>query len=182
VTRLYLVRHGRAAAGWDADPDPGLDATGRDQAAATAAMLGPLGPMPVVTSPLRRCRETAEPLLARWGVDPVVDARVGEIPSPTDDLAERGAWLAGALAGTWGDLGYRWRRWRQELLTALIEIPADTVVVTHFVAVNAAIGAASGDARVVVRRPANASVTVLARDGERLHVIRPPEELDTDIL
>ena len=28
MTRVYLVRHGRAAAGWDTDPDPGLDALG----------------------------------------------------------------------------------------------------------------------------------------------------------
>jgi hypothetical protein len=32
VTRLHLVRHGRAAAGWDTDPDPGLDDIGRRQA------------------------------------------------------------------------------------------------------------------------------------------------------
>ena len=37
MTRLYLVRHGRAAAGWDTDPDPGLDEIGRGQAQAVAA-------------------------------------------------------------------------------------------------------------------------------------------------
>ena len=29
MARVHLVRHGRAAAGWDVDPDPGLDAVGR---------------------------------------------------------------------------------------------------------------------------------------------------------
>jgi len=36
---LYLVRHGRAAAGWDTAIDPPLDELGREQAAATAAKL-----------------------------------------------------------------------------------------------------------------------------------------------
>ena len=29
MTRVYMVRHGRAAAGWNVDPDPGLDDLGR---------------------------------------------------------------------------------------------------------------------------------------------------------
>ena len=57
MTQLYLVRHGRAAAGWNTDPDPGLDDIGRAQAAAAADRLAPIGPLPIVTSPLRRCRE-----------------------------------------------------------------------------------------------------------------------------
>ena len=62
--RLFLIRHGKPAAVWgEADDDPGLDDTGREQAAAVAAhLLGlPDGERPtwVVSSPLRRCRETA---------------------------------------------------------------------------------------------------------------------------
>lgn len=182
MTRLRLVRHGQAAAGWDADPDPGLDEVGVRQAAEVAEALAPLGPMPLVCSPLRRCRETAEPLLRAWGVDPVIDPRVGEIPSPTDDLAERGAWLAQVMAGTWSEVGGRWLRWRRAVLAALLEIQDDAVVVTHFVAVNAAIGLAEEDDRVVIHRPANASVTVIDHDGERLHLVEPPAEATTRVL
>ncbi len=32
TVRLVLVRHGRAAAGWDTHPDPALDDVGRAQA------------------------------------------------------------------------------------------------------------------------------------------------------
>ncbi|NBO80597.1 MAG: histidine phosphatase family protein [Actinobacteria bacterium] len=39
VSLIYLVRHGRAAAGWDTAADPPLDDLGREQAAATAAKL-----------------------------------------------------------------------------------------------------------------------------------------------
>jgi broad specificity phosphatase PhoE len=181
VIRLHLVRHGEAAAGWDADADPGLAATGAEQAVGVADRLGPLGPLPVVTSPLRRCRETAEPLLARWGIDPIVDPRVGEIPSPTDDLAERGVWLQRVLAGSWDDLDEPWLRWRSSLRDALLEIRSQAVVVTHFVAINAAIGLATGDRRVVVHRPGNTSVTVVDHDGARLRLVAPPEEAVTRV-
>ena len=36
MTRVYMVRHGRAAAGWNVDPDPGLDDLGRSQSLAVA--------------------------------------------------------------------------------------------------------------------------------------------------
>ncbi|CAA9228164.1 MAG: hypothetical protein AVDCRST_MAG50-1630 [uncultured Acidimicrobiales bacterium] len=79
MSRIWMVRHGRAAAGFGAELDPGLDDHGRAQAEAVADRLAPLGPLPMVVSPLRRCRETAAPLEARWGVTARVDPDVGEI-------------------------------------------------------------------------------------------------------
>ena len=64
MPRLSLVRHGRAA-GWDTDPDPGLDALGQRQAQAVATRLAPVGPQLILCSPLRRCWETSAPLVAR---------------------------------------------------------------------------------------------------------------------
>ena len=182
MARLHLVRHGRAAAGWDADPDPGLDDMGRAQAEEAAHRLAPLGPLPIVCSPLRRTRETAVPLAATWAVEPRIDGRVGEIPSPTDDLAERGEWLQAALQGTWADLGEPHRSWRAELFAALLELAGDAVVVTHFVAINAVLGAAAGDDRLVVRAVANASTTVVATDGGRFTILDAPDEARTEVL
>jgi broad specificity phosphatase PhoE len=54
---LHLVRHGRAAAGWDTDPDPGLDDIGRRQAVEAATTLAALVPCALVSSPLRRCHD-----------------------------------------------------------------------------------------------------------------------------
>ena len=64
---------------------PASTTLGVAQAAALADRLGPLadaGPPQLVTSPMRRCRETAAPLAARWGVDADVEPLVTEIPSP----------------------------------------------------------------------------------------------------
>lgn len=167
MTRLWLVRHGRAAAGWGDDPDPGLDAEGRAQAEAVADRLGAMAPVALVTSPLRRTRETAAPLAARWGVEPVVDGAVAEIPSPTEVLDERASWLEGVLRSSYGDLDPSLGRWRDEVVGWLRSRTVDHVVVTHFVAINAAVGAATGDDRVVCRLVGNGSVTVLdvADDG-----------------
>lgn len=183
MARLILVRHGEAAAGWGADPDPGLSPLGRSQATAAADVLAPDGPLPTLVSPLRRCRETAAPLAQRWEVEPVVAAGVGEVESPTADLAERAAWLQGVLGSRWDEVEPRVRAWADEVVECLLGIPGDAVVVSHFVAINVAIGRAMGDDRVVVKRIGNASRTVVANDGGRLTLVSDPVEVAaTDVL
>ena len=39
MTRVYMVRHGRAAAGWNVDPDPALDELGRRQSLTTPLQM-----------------------------------------------------------------------------------------------------------------------------------------------
>lgn len=180
MARLYLVRHGRASAGWDDDPDPGLDALGESQAAAAAARLAPLGPLALVTSPLRRCRETAAPLASAWQVAPIVDDAVAEIPSPVGvPMAERTAWLRAAMAATWDDLGPRYVRFADGVVDWALARRQDTVVVSHFVAINVAIGAALGDRRLVIRSLDNASVTTVDVVEGRLVLVEGGHEADT---
>ena len=66
MSRVYLIRHARPSATWGGDDDdPGLDELGYSQArqaAKTLLALPPeLRPVRVVSSPLRRCQETARP-------------------------------------------------------------------------------------------------------------------------
>jgi broad specificity phosphatase PhoE len=170
VNRLILVRHGRAAAGWGEDPDPGLDDVGRLQAEQMADTVMPLGPLPIVVSPLRRTRETAAPLEQRWGATATVDAAVGEIESPSSDLTEREGWLRAVMQGSWTDAPDL-DGWRREVIGALARIGRDAVVVTHFVAINVAVGHATADDRVVCFVPDNCSRTVLDVDGDRFTVV-----------
>jgi broad specificity phosphatase PhoE len=171
VPRLILVRHGEAAAGWNQDRDPGLSDEGHRQAAEVAAALAPLGPLPIVVSPLRRTLETAAPLESAWGRTATVDLGVGEIVSPIEDLEERTAWLRGFMAGGWDAASGVHRTWRQTVLDTLTGIPDDAVVVTHFIAINAAVGAATGDARVVSFMPGNCSRTTIDVVDGRLSVV-----------
>jgi probable phosphoglycerate mutase len=67
--RIVLVRHGRPDEGHAERPqDPPLAADGRRQAEAVAALLAGEGIGRVVTSPLLRARQTAEPLATRLGL------------------------------------------------------------------------------------------------------------------
>lgn len=180
TVRIHLVRHGRAAAGWDDDPDPGLDEVGRAQAEAMAARLAPVGPLRLVTSPLRRCRETGEPLARHWGVEAIVDPAVAEIPSPAGvPMGERVAWLRRAIEGTWTALGPIYTAFRDEVVAAVRSQPSDAVVVSHFVAINAVIGACVGSDRLVVRSLDNASVTTVEVVDGRLVLVEGGHEADT---
>lgn len=174
--RLHLVRHGRAAAGFGESHDPGLDEVGRTQAEAVARELAPLGPLPILTSPLKRTRETAAPLAKLWNVQPVVEEAVAEIPSPTDNLQGRVAWLRDFMAGSWRNASMPLATWREEVIAALLAIRADTVIFTHYIAINVAAGAALGDDRVVVFSPDNCSVTVLQNEGGVLRLIEKGRE------
>lgn len=180
MTRLHLVRHGRAAAGWDTDPDPGLDGLGANQAREVAERLASLGPLTVISSPLRRCQETAAPLATRWGATVRIEPGVAEIPSPDGiPMGERVPWLRAAMQGTWTALGDRYTAFRDGVAATLLALPDDTVVFSHFVAINAAIGAAIGDDRVVIRSLDNCSVTVLDVIAGRLQLVEGGHEADT---
>ena len=179
MARLYLVRHARPAAGWGEDLDPGLDDIGVDQARAAADELSKRSnPLALYTSPMRRCRETATPLEARWQRQAMVLPAVAEIPAPPLDLSARRNWLTIATAGTWQDLdagapagSIDYLLWRRQLIDALTALPTDCVIFTHFIAINVAVGAAQGSADVVCFRPDHASVTVIDTSGPRPMVV-----------
>lgn len=180
MIRLYLVRHGRAAAGWGEDADPDLDGVGQAQATAVAGSLSGLGPLRVVTSPLLRARSTAAAFERVWTTSAIVDPRVGEIPSPGGEgaLERRGAWLAGVMRARWddADVGEGLRDWRNRVIDALVGQDQDAVVTTHFVAINTAVGHAVGDPRVTCFRPDNCSVTILEVEADRLHLVERGQE------
>jgi len=180
---VHLVRHGRAAAGWDHDPDPGLDALGAQQARQLADRLAALGaslPLTIVTSPLRRCQETAAPLAARWQVSPLVEPAVAELPTPPGvPMGQRVAWLRAAMAGDWAALGTRYTDYRDRVAAYVAAIGTDTVVVSHFGAINAVIGACLGDDRMLIRSLDNTSLTLVETTAQGLVLVEAGHEADT---
>jgi len=180
MPRLYLVRHGKIDS--SEDPDPGLADVGRAQAEALAAALAVKGPLPILTSPFRRTRETAAPLARLWGVTVHTDARLGELPLPPDlGLRSRSEWLKYAITRRWPEMHESSRGWRDQVLQALLEIPADAIVVSHFVAINVAVGHALRDGRVTCFRPENCSCTVVDSDGKGLRLIELGAEGETRV-
>lgn len=189
MPRLYLIRHGKPASTWGGgDDDPGLDDTGREQArgARDWLMARPADERPdrVVSSPLRRCRETAEPTAEALGVAIEIDPLVGEIATPALlHPTERPSWLRQAFQGTWaqirGDLDYD--AWRREIVASL-RSRGDTAVFSHYVAINAVVSHLLGDDRVLHFRPDHASITVLETDGAELKLVEKGAEAATGVL
>jgi broad specificity phosphatase PhoE len=179
-----MVRHGRAAAGWDVDPDPALDDLGRQQALAVASKLSSLGPLPVVSSPLLRCQQTAFPLATVWNSGIAIESRVGEIPSPDGvALEDRGTWLREIMAGTWTQAaersGTHYVNYRDAIAACVASCKTDTVIFSHFVAINAVIGAAQGRDEVLIASLDNCSVTTFDVTDGNLTVLEIGGEADT---
>jgi 2,3-bisphosphoglycerate-dependent phosphoglycerate mutase len=107
ITRVLLLRHAETAAPHlfhGAESDIGLSERGRHQAEAIAPVLAAERPVAVVSSPMRRAVETAEPIARACGVELLIEP----------DLHER---RIGALCGTpYNDQEGPWaetlRRWQ----------------------------------------------------------------------
>lgn len=190
MARLYLIRHARPAASWGEEPDPGLDAAGREQAEAAARMLAQaLDRMPIYTSPLRRCRETAHPLERLWQRSAEALEPVAELPSPPLDLPTRQEWLKQVMRGTWRELtdcappgSPDYLAWRQTLLDSLARMSRDSVIFSHFIALNIVVGAAHSRQDVVCFRPDYASITCVEVVNDSLRVVELGRQADTTVL
>jgi broad specificity phosphatase PhoE len=155
---LIVVRHGRTQANASGlllgRADPPLDATGRVQASAVAAALAPLRrETRIVSSPLRRARETAS-LIAREGPIEIderwIELDYGEYESrPIVDVPEE-TWARWRTDPTYAPdggeslraLGVRVTAAGEEVLPDTEE--RDVIVVTHVSPVKAAVAWALG--------------------------------------
>jgi broad specificity phosphatase PhoE len=190
MPRIYLVRHAKPAAAWGDDPDPGLDALGVTQAAATAQQLAKAAThAPIYSSPLRRCRETSLPLCELWKSAATVLPAVAEIPSPPVGREAKREWLTAAMHGTWSELQQQapagsidYLDWRRSVVAALQALPHDCVVFTHYIAINVAAGAAQRREEVLCFRPDHASVTVVEAGAQGLRLIELGKQAQTGIL
>jgi serine/threonine-protein phosphatase PGAM5 len=112
---LYLVRHGIYEPDRNAgDPaDSGLNALGHEQARLVGARLAalPIRPAALVSSPLRRARETAEDIGGALGMTPTLDSLLREC-TPTADRADyMKNHAAGEIAACDSSLALAWARY-----------------------------------------------------------------------
>jgi broad specificity phosphatase PhoE len=180
---LLLIRHAlpqRLDAG-TGPADPSLDVTGRAQAAALARWLGPQGLDGIVTSPLRRAVETAEPLAGATGLRAEVVSGLAEwdrnatryIPLEqlrTEDPATFAALRAGRLADLGVDTDAFCARVEDAMASVVADYPGGRVaVVCHGGVINAFLSMVLRLDRLVFFPPAYTSVSRVAvsRNGER---------------
>lgn len=177
MSLIYLVRHAEPAATWGAHPNPGLSELGHQQAEAAAKRLADVGAKKLLTSPLARCQETAQPSAAALDFTPHIEPRVAEIPVPAH-VTDHRDWLTKVMSGSWqdGHVDQGLRDWRDQIGQALLELNQDTLVFSHFVAINAAVGIATKSHSVTCFKPGHASVTILRNVGGTLTVESLGEE------
>ena len=185
MKRLFLLRHAEPVTAWGADgPDPGLSERGHAQAAAAADALLALGLKAVVSSPMRRCRETAAPLAIALNTEAIIETRVSEVVAPAGVTDRRGwlrenfAWADGAKRRTWASVDPRLRAWREDVLAGLRALPADAAVFSHFIAINVILSAATGRDETIVCRPNHASITEISIDGDAIRLVKLGEEMN----
>lgn len=187
MSRIYLVRHGEPAGAYGVAADPGLSALGQTQAQAIARRFSATPITAIWSSPLARCLETAAPSVAVLNLPLRVEPRVAEVVAPSN-AHDRRAWLAGAFpriaapdapVTTWRDVGLS--DWRNNVVQALLGAASDTLVFSHFIAMNAAVSAALGVDETIVCWPAHTGVAIFsARDG-RLHLEESPMAATTHV-
>jgi probable phosphoglycerate mutase len=181
---LLLVRHAlpvRIDDG-DAPADPPLDERGHEQARALAAWLREEPISHVYTSPMRRARETAEPLAGALGIEAVVDDELAEFDRdshfyiPIEELraTKDQRWLD-MVAGSWGDNAEVDPAVFREVVVGAVERvvaahPGSTVaIVAHGGVINAYLAHVIGIDRPLFFEPGYTSISrVLAsRRGDR---------------
>ena len=65
------------------------------------------------------------------------------------------------MAGCWADLGSPYTAFRDGVVRYVASCATDSVIFSHFIAINAVIGSCIGDDRLVIDSLDNASITVV---------------------
>lgn len=182
LVTLFVARHGRTEANAGGlllgRADPSLDETGRGQAGGLAKAM-PVGAR-VVSSPLRRCLETAQTIAAEIGSEVETDERLIELDYGEYDLRP----LAEIPAAVWAqwrsdptfrppggetlaELGDRVHRCLDELGPDATD--GDVIAVTHVSPIKAAVAWALGVGPETSWRcfVAQASLTKISVSAER---------------
>jgi glucosyl-3-phosphoglycerate phosphatase len=168
--RIVLVRHGQST--WNAEgrlqgqADPPLSKLGRREAVALRGLLAGFPPERVLSSDLRRTRETAAALghpeaapdpvwreidVGEWAGRLLADLPAGPEPS----------WRGGDLVPPGGEHWEELAARVADALEALMAEGGDWLVVTHGGVIRAAVSGVTGADARRMGGPGNASVTVL---------------------
>ena len=199
VAELFIVRHADAIPDEDEIIPSGiyddlpLSRVGREQALALAKRLGDVSFNAIYSSPLRRCLETAAPLVEQLGITPIIvpdlkEIRLGPVlPMPEDinDLAaltkalkDRQVEIVRIAGGTnsWDAIkdSEPSKQFRQRVVTAMDEIARHHVgervlAFAHGGVVNAYVAEVLGLERDFFFPAGNTSITIVRVRSSDMH-------------
>lgn len=182
ATNIYLVRHGEASASWGDEVDPGLSELGRRQAedAAKTLIERVPGEIELMSSPLVRAMETAQPLARRLNREVSLQEEFREIPSPVS-MAHRQEWLRKFMEQQWHQQGKPLLDWRATIFKQLTAITQPTAIFTHFLVINAVVGTIMKKPETLCCWPDNGSITHLRLSSESLELVALGKQMDTHV-
>ena len=134
--------------------------------------------MNIVSSPLLRAQETAAPLASMWNVDVRIEDSFRELPSLVA-FEERVVWLKAVMQRTWDEVDDALVEWRDVAWRSITALDVDTVIVSHFMVINAIVSRLNGDERLVSFEPDYVSVTQLTGRGNGLELVALGKQLGT---
>ena len=189
MINIYLIRHGKASAGWDT-MDPNLDIKGKKQSKKIAIKLSNLAkePFDIFSSPLKRCIETAKPFSEITKKKIKIEDKVIEIPSPIKNLKQRVIWLKRVLPLTWEELiadketnvsKIDYFLWRENILKFFLSLNKDTFIFTHYLVINSIVSYLRKSDKVVFFNPDNTSLTHLSLSTKKLKIVSLGNEAST---
>tara|TARA_B100000242_G_scaffold265033_1_gene212960 strand:- start:693 stop:1271 length:579 start_codon:yes stop_codon:yes gene_type:complete len=191
MTNIYLVRHGEASEGWTSK-DPPLSQQGQLQARSIIPFLKTIfrKEFNVISSPLKRCIETASICMQEFDVNISIEEKFRELPSPISNLDDRVNWLKRILPLTWSELEkdevtlnshINFNHWRQQIINEVLTFKINTIVFTHYVVINTIIGDILKTDKIVNFHPSNCSITEINLTNNELKIINLGENLETKV-
>ena len=176
MTRLYLVRHGKSEKGFDEALDSPLSKLGIKHAQDVAHFLnGYMLPIPIISSPCQRAVETAGFLDQLWISGITTALPMSEIPYPVAQdkigISNRRPWLNHILQQSYNDLSIGIMTWRDQAIRYILNQINDAVIFTHYLTINALVGYAETDPRVVIFDPDYCNVTEISASGGKIEIV-----------
>ena len=181
---IYLIRHGEAASSWDQDRDPGLSLRGKEQANSLSDRLNQeedLDSCNIISSPLLRAQQTAEPFSKKRNIKIYTDTSFSEIPSPGISLAARKEWLTKIFSIKKADLGPHQENWIKQIIKSIKEQEKTTLIFSHFMVINSIVSHIQKNKELVVFKPDYCSVTKIILENSSISLKLKGKELPTTI-
>lgn len=180
---LILVRHARPirVEGSEGRADPALSDLGREQADAAAAWLAHEHIDIVISSPLRRALETANPIAKAQGIEITVEPGLQEYDADSPSYihyeelkANRDPRFLALVQGQWDEIAPEGAMFRETVVKTLEQLIADNpgkriAAVCHGAVINVCLSNVLGLERDLFFEPEYASVSriVASRQGVR---------------
>jgi len=185
MTKIYSVRHGEAAAGWDQDLDPPLSPLGYEQARVAAQTLTRIVANPktiqCISSPIKRAHQTAQAFAELIQKEIIIEHRVAEIPSPISEVQKRMPWLKSVMQDSWPNLSPELNLWRNNCINYIKSLENDCVIFSHYIAINVLIGHCQNNNAVINFHPDNCSIHQFEMQKGKLQLVQLGEQAKTKI-